>query len=191
RAAKRTAESPRRVLSVACGPAEELQDILLSPDEVGRVQFMLLDQDPEALAQARGVIEEVARKVGKQPRAETLCTSVRTMQQGGSPIDDAVYDFVYSMGLFDYLTDTTATAVLTWLYGRLAPGAELVVGNFHSRNPSKVFMEYWADWTLWYRSEGELLRLADALPGAQSRVTFEESGCQIFLHITKSQAQRR
>ena len=191
RAAKRTAENPLRVLSVACGPAEELQDILLSPDEVPRVTFQLLDQDPEALGQAHGVIDALEKKLGKRPRAETLCTSVRTMQQGGSPIDDSVFDFVYSMGLFDYLTDTTATAVLTWLYGRLAPGGELVVGNFHSRNPSRTFMEYWADWTLWYRNEGELLRLADALPGAQSRVTFEESGCQIFLHITKSPAARR
>src|SRR5207248_8797542 len=100
-------------------PAEELQDILLAPEEVPRVQFMLLDQDPEALSQARGVIEDVAKRLAQTPRAETLCTSVRTMQQGGSPIDDAVYDFVYSMGLFDYLTDTTATAVLSWLYGRL------------------------------------------------------------------------
>ncbi|HUJ24546.1 MAG TPA: class I SAM-dependent methyltransferase [Myxococcales bacterium] len=191
RIVKRTPEKPLRVLSVACGPAEELGDVLLTPDDVGRVQFMLLDQDPEALGQAHGVIEALEKKLGTRPRAETLCTSVRTMQQGGSPIDDAVYDFVYSMGLFDYLTDTTATAVLTWLYGRLAPGGELVVGNFHSRNPSRVFMEYWADWTLWYRNEGELLRLADALPGAQSRVTFEESGCQIFLHITRSPGRSR
>ncbi len=186
RAARHTPESPLRVLSVACGPAEELQEILLTPAEVARVQFTLLDQDPEALAQARTVIERIEQKLGTKLRATTLCTSVRTMQQGGSPIDDQQFDFVYSMGLFDYLTDTTATAVLAWLYGRMATGGELAVGNFHSRNSSRVFMEYWADWTLWYRNEGELLRLADTLPGAQSRIDFEESGCQIFLHITKT-----
>jgi extracellular factor (EF) 3-hydroxypalmitic acid methyl ester biosynthesis protein len=155
------------------------------------LQFTLLDQDPEALAQARVVIEGLEKKLGVSLHATTLCTSVRTMQQGGSPIDDAVFDFVYSMGLFDYLTDTTATAVLSWLYGRLAPGGELVVGNFHSKNTSRTFMDYWADWTLWYRNEGQLLRLADMLPGAQSRVTFEESGCQIFLHVTKTPGRTR
>ena len=77
------------------------------------------------------------------------------------------------------------SAVLGWLYNRLAPGGSLVVGNFHLRNPSRAFMEYWADWTLWYRNEGELLRLADTLQGAKSRIEFEESGCQIFLHIIK------
>jgi extracellular factor (EF) 3-hydroxypalmitic acid methyl ester biosynthesis protein len=191
RAAKQTGAAPVRVLSVACGPAEELKEIVLTPQDASRSHFTLLDQDPEALAQARGVIEGLEKKLGTALQATTLCTSVRTMQQGGSPIDDSVFDYVYSMGLFDYLTDTTATAVLSWLYGRLAPGGELVVGNFHSKNSSRTFMEYWADWTLWYRNEGELLRLSDALPGAQSRVTFEESGCQIFLHITKSPGRNR
>ena len=186
RMARHTGEAPLRVLSVACGPAEELQEILRSPEDVARVSFTLLDQDPEALGEARGVVERLDKSLGVKVQATTLCTSVRTMQQGGSPIEDSAFDLVYSMGLFDYLTDTTATAVLSWLYARLARGGELVVGNFHARNSSRVFMEYWADWTLWYRTEGELLRLADALPGAQSRITFEESGCQIFLHITKT-----
>ena len=181
-----TAVSPLRVLSVACGPAEELQEIIRTPDDASRVQFTLLDQDPEALGEARTIIERVEQSIGTKLRATPLCTSVRTMQQGGSAIDEAQFDFVYSMGLFDYLTDTTATAVLGWLYARLARGGELSVGNFHPRNPSRVYMEYWADWTLWYRSEGELLRLADALPGAQSRISTEDSGCQIFLHVTKT-----
>jgi extracellular factor (EF) 3-hydroxypalmitic acid methyl ester biosynthesis protein len=181
----RTSVSPLRVLSVACGPAEELQEIILTPDDAARVQFTLLDQDPEALSEARAVIERVEAKLGTKLRVETLCTSVRTMQRGGSAIDEAQFDFVYSMGLFDYLTDTTATAVLSWLYARVVRGGEVAIGNFHPRNSSRVFMEYWADWTLWYRNEGELMRLADPLPGAQSRISAEETGCQIFLHVTK------
>lgn len=182
---RRSVASPLRVLSVACGPAEELQEILLTTDDVARVQFTLLDQDPEALAQAHALIARLGEKLSAKPQARTVCTSVRTMQQGGGSPDEPPYDFVYSMGLFDYRTDTTATAVLSWLYGRLFPGGELVVGNFHVRNPSRTFMDYWADWTLWYRNESELLRLTDSLPGAKSRIDFEESGCQIFLHVTK------
>jgi extracellular factor (EF) 3-hydroxypalmitic acid methyl ester biosynthesis protein len=180
---------PIRVLSVACGPAEELSEILLSPEDLPKVQFTLLDQDPEALSQAHDVITKLTQKLGERPNAQTVCTSVRTML-GRAPDDGQVYDFVYSMGLFDYLTDSTATAVLAWTYSKLAPGGELVVGNFHARNPSRTFMDYWADWTLWYRNEGELLRLADQLANAKSRIEFEESGCQIFLHMTKGASQR-
>ena len=32
----------------------------------------------------------------------------------------------------------------------------------------------------------ELLRLADSLPGAQARITSEDSGCQIFLHVART-----
>jgi extracellular factor (EF) 3-hydroxypalmitic acid methyl ester biosynthesis protein len=190
RMATHGADAPLRVLSVACGPAEELQEVLLTPADVARVDFTLLDQDPEALSQAAEVVERVARKIGAKPHATMVCTSVRTML-GKSKPDERTYDFVYSMGLFDYLTDTTATAVLSWLYSRLAPNGELVVGNFHARNPSRVFMDYWADWTLWYRNEGQMLRLVDSLPGAKTRVDFEESGCQIFLHIMKPATTQR
>lgn len=191
RIARHSPEKPLRVLSVACGPAEELQEILTAPGDAARVQFTLLDQDPEALTEAKVVIDRLERTLGTRLQTNLLCTSVRTMQQGGSPIEEQPFDFVYSMGLFDYLTDTTATAVLGWLYQRLTPGGELTVGNFHSRNPSRVFMEYWADWILWYRTEGELLRLADALPNAQSRISFEDSSCQIFLHVTKGTGSAR
>jgi extracellular factor (EF) 3-hydroxypalmitic acid methyl ester biosynthesis protein len=190
RMANHTPENPLRVLSVACGPAEELQEILLAPEDVGKVHVTLLDQDPEALAQAGEVIERVEHKLGVKPQAATVCTSVRTML-GKTKGEDRSYDFIYSMGLFDYLTDTTATAVLSWLYSKLAENGELVVGNFHARNPSRVFMDYWADWTLWYRTEGQMLRLVDSLPGAKTRIDFEESGCQIFLHMTKSPAPQR
>jgi extracellular factor (EF) 3-hydroxypalmitic acid methyl ester biosynthesis protein len=190
RMADHTPENPLRVLSVACGPAEELQEILLAPEDVGKVHVTLLDQDPEALAQAGDVIDRVEEKLGVRPQAATVCTSVRTML-GKTKGDDRSYDFIYSMGLFDYLTDTTATAVLSWLYSKLAENGELVVGNFHARNPSRVFMDYWADWTLWYRTEGQMLRLVDSLPGAKTRIDFEESGCQIFLHMTKSPAPQR
>jgi extracellular factor (EF) 3-hydroxypalmitic acid methyl ester biosynthesis protein len=190
RMATHTAQSPLRVLSVACGPAEELQEIFLAPEDVDRVQFTLLDQDPEALAQAGEVVGRVERKLGTKLRATPVCTSVRTML-GKSKGDDQAYDFIYSMGLFDYLTDTTATAVLGWLFTKLVENGELVVGNFHSRNPSRVFMDYWADWTLWYRNEGQMLRLVESISCAKTRIEFEESGCQIFLHMVKTPSPQR
>ena len=59
------------------------------------------------------------------------------------------------MGLFDYLTPPVARAVLEKLYQLLKPGGELMIGNFHVSNPSKYYMEYWADWVLYYRTEEE------------------------------------
>ena len=185
RALARAPGSPLRVLSVACGPAEELQEVVQSPQDAARIQFTLLDQDPQALEEARQLIGRIERSKGVALRADYVCASVRTMQQERVPGIAGPYDFVYSMGLFDYLTETTAAAILSWMYGGLSRGGDLIIGNFHPRNPSRTFMEYWADWTLWYRSESELMRLADALRGARAVVSSEESGCQLFLHVTR------
>jgi hypothetical protein len=104
--------------------------------------------------------------VGAKLDARTICGSVRTVLQTARPAEQwGRFHLVYSMGLFDYLTDSTAAAVLQKLWDLVLPGGELVVGNFHPKNESRVFMEYWADWVLWYRDEQDVLQLAGELPG--------------------------
>ena len=73
------------------------------------------------------------------------------------------FHFIYSMGLFDYFTAPVATSVLEKLYGVLKPGGEIAIGNFHTQNPTRMFMEYWLDWVLYYRTEEELLALERAV----------------------------
>jgi hypothetical protein len=46
-------------------------------------------------------------------------------------------------------------------------------------------MEYWFDWVLYYRTEGELLELLGDDVAADLSVSFEESGTQMFLHVKK------
>jgi extracellular factor (EF) 3-hydroxypalmitic acid methyl ester biosynthesis protein len=97
-----------------------------------------------------------------------------------------VFDFIYSMGLFDYLTAPVARAVLARTVDLLAPGGEIVVGNFHVTTPTRTYMDYWADWTLIYRSEESLLALAEGLPIASARIDFDETRCQMFLRLQRS-----
>jgi extracellular factor (EF) 3-hydroxypalmitic acid methyl ester biosynthesis protein len=89
------------------------------------------------------------------------------------------------MGLFDYLTKPVATAVLQKLYHLLLPGGEMIIGNFAPENPTMVYMAYWMDWTIIYRSENEMLELASELEGAVASTQRDETGVQILLHIKK------
>jgi extracellular factor (EF) 3-hydroxypalmitic acid methyl ester biosynthesis protein len=66
----------------------------------------------------------------------------------------------------------------------LLPGGQILIGNFHVNNPSKFYMEYWCDWVLYYRTEEDLLNLLDD-PTAEKKVSFEDSGSQMFLQIKK------
>lgn len=175
-----------RVLSVACGPAFELQDVITSAKDCSRFHFTLLDQDKKALAEARSQIAGLEKKFGEKIEAEFLNESVRTMLR--TPKLEKVwgqFDYIYSMGLFDYLTPPVAKAVIGKLYLLLKVGGEMAVGNFHISNASRYYMEYWLDWVLYYRSEQEFLDLLQNTPSAETKVIFEDTGTQMFLNVKK------
>ncbi|MDQ3262388.1 MAG: class I SAM-dependent methyltransferase [Myxococcota bacterium] len=175
-----------RVLSLACGPAWELRDVFQSPEEFERYYFAVLDQDPHALECARNTVQHIESTRGNKIQIDYFSDSVRTMLRTRKIADRfGRYHFIYSMGLFDYLTPPVARATLSKMFDLLLPGGTMLVGNFHAPSPDRIYMEYWADWVLYYRSEEEMLELVEKLPGAKPRVFFEETGVQMFLELQK------
>ncbi|MFL5302766.1 MAG: class I SAM-dependent methyltransferase [Anaeromyxobacteraceae bacterium] len=174
-----------RFLSVAAGPAWELQDVYLNAEHCRRYRGALLDQDPHALAAAREVVARLERMHGAPIDVVYLQESVRTMLRPHVAERLGRHHFIYTMGLFDYLATPVARAVLTQLYRVLEPGGRIVVGNYHASNPSRVYMEYWGDWRLIYRTEQNMLDLAGELPGARMDVELDPSRCQMFLKVDK------
>jgi extracellular factor (EF) 3-hydroxypalmitic acid methyl ester biosynthesis protein len=176
-----------RVLSVACGPAFELKDLLLSPEDSETFHFTLLDQDKYALYEAAVLVDQIEKSLGIKIGVNYLNESVRTMLASRNLEGRwGQFDFVYSMGLFDYLTPPVAAAVLKKLYDLLIPGGEMLIGNFHVSNPSRYYMEYWLDWVLYYRNETEFKELLGDVPSADISVSFEDTRVQMFLHVKKN-----
>ena len=175
-----------RFLSVAAGPAWELQDVFLGAEDCRRYRCTLLDQDPHALAAAREVVARLERVHGVPLHVGYVQESVRTMLRPHVAERLGRHHFIYTMGLFDYLATPVARAVLAQLYRVLEPGGRIVVGNYHASNPSRVYMEYWGDWRLIYRTEQAMFEMAAELPGAQAALEIDPSGCQMFLKVDKS-----
>ncbi len=176
------------VLSVACGPAFETQDVLKTKEDCQKYHFHLLDQDRNALSEASELIGDIEKKLNAKASVTYLNNSVRTMlalprmeKKWGA----TSFRFIYSLGLFDYLTPPVAKAVIRNLFQLLEPGGEMVVGNFHVLNPSKHYMEYWLDWVLYHRTEDDFLEMMEGMPNAESRVIFEDTKSQMFLHVKK------
>jgi extracellular factor (EF) 3-hydroxypalmitic acid methyl ester biosynthesis protein len=175
-----------RVLSIACGPAFEINDILASATNLEKYHISLLDQDQVALDEARQLISDTEIKMGARAQVEYVNKSVRWMFGKKSFEQDlGKYNFIYSMGLFDYLVPRVAEAVLKKLYKLLFPGGEMVIGNFHVSNNDRYFLEYWGDWHLIYRTENELKNLFDVDPSARVSVMYDKAAIQMFLHIQR------
>jgi extracellular factor (EF) 3-hydroxypalmitic acid methyl ester biosynthesis protein len=174
---------PARILSVAAGPAAELQLILRENPAAlaaGRAEIALLDQDASALAHARDRIQALAAQADVEVTLRCINTSIKTVITEG--LDDS-YDLVYSAGLFDYLKDPAVRAGGTRLVDALAPGGHAVIGNFDVANPTRSFMELILDWPLHHRSADDLRRLFDGL-GSGSSIEREATGVNLFAVIS-------
>jgi len=154
------------ILSVACGPAYEVPDIVNKNPHI-----TLLDQDKEALIIAKKII-------GNRPNVNYLHMSVVSMNESIEK-----YDFIYSMGLFDYLSNNQVAALCEHMYKMLHPGGEILVGNFHTSCINRYEMQYWCNWPLNYRTEKQMLELSPA--GASSSIIYENTGTQMFLKLGK------
>lgn len=96
------------------------------------------------------------------------------------------FDVVWAAGIFDYFADDVFQDLVGRLMKALAPGGELVIGNFAEGNPSRAHMELFCDWPLHHRNADGLMALARGC-GVDSeaiRVGAEPQGVNLFLHIS-------
>jgi len=176
-----------RFMSVASGSAVELQDLLMTAEDSEAFHCTLLDQDMRALNEAKEGIERIVRTRGIDTKVDYLNESVRRMLRSPQLSERwGQFHFIYSTGLFDYLTPPVAKIVLKKLYELLLPGGQLLIGNFHINNPTRYYMEYWMDWVIYYRSEETFLDLLEGIPGAECSIFFDPTGIQMFLSVRKS-----
>lgn len=176
-----------RLLSVACGPALELHDLLDSRERCAQVEYSLLDQDALALKEAAAALSAVEERLRTPIVVNYIQESVRTLLATRALRERwGEFHFIYSMGLFDYLTPPVAKAVLGKLHALLLPGGEMAIGNFHVTNPTRRYMDYWLDWPLYYRTEEEFLALAEDFDDSAAWIDYDETGVQMLLRIRKA-----
>jgi hypothetical protein len=174
---------PARILSVAAGPAMELQQILRTHPALvraGHAEITLLDQDASALRHAREQIGARAEEASIEVALRCLHTSIKTVIAEGLA---GSYDLIYTAGLFDYLTNHTAYAAAARLVQALAPGGRAVIGNFSTANPSRPLMELILDWPLHHRSASDLRQLFADL-GTGITIEQEPTGINLFAVIS-------
>ncbi len=176
--------TPLRILSLACGPAFEISNILETVNPELNFEVVLLDQDVRALQNAqRGIREVLIRRNLKNVKIDYRIQSVKHVLTRGLK-DERGYDFMYSSGLFDYLADDIAIATMKRMFAALKPGGDLLIGNFSTSNPNRSIMEICLDWNLIYRSDEDMERLARAVAD-NVVVESEDLGVNLFVILKK------
>jgi hypothetical protein len=167
------------VLSIACGHLREAQYLeSLRNGTLGR--FVGADQDPLSL-------ELVRREWGYLGVEARECDARMLIRRGLSTLGK--FDFIYSLGLYDYLSDKAAARLLETALNMLNPGGKVWIANFMPDIWTAAYMEAVMDWWLIYRSEDQLGSLTDRIDPAKiasSRTFVEPAKNVAFLEVVRA-----
>ena len=185
-----TSDSNLKIMSVACGPALEFADMLKGLE--GKTFPFTIELSPWTRTPWPWKTPRPGSTPLVKDNPQINVASSRTISRGSSwkraleEISMPALDFVYTAGLFDYLSDRASNRLIHKLYSFLKPGGLLVIGNFGLYNPQRFIMEFGAEWFLIHRGEFELKGLAGDLPGNPPiTVEKEPEGVNLFLNIQK------
>jgi hypothetical protein len=191
--ARQRHEGPVRIVSIGSGPAREVVDYLRATEPGPALEFVMIDQDQQALSFASEKLLEAAR-----PHAERVRTSFRHLsfaQLFALPEligEVSQADMIYTAGLFDYLREEVGRALMNGCFGLLRDGGRLVVGNAADGPGVRWMPEFVLDWTMIYRTEAELRDLArDFAERARLEIECDESAAWLFLVAHAEAGKRR
>ncbi len=186
--AERVTEEQRifTVLTIACGPAVEIQRFIRNNDLANESALHLMDFNDETLEYVKGRVKSAMDDSGRKPTVKFIQKSVDDLlknihfeEEGFLPS----YDMIYCAGLFDYFPDNVCRNLLQLYHNWVRPGGLLVATNVHSNNPERYLMEHLLEWFLVYRDEEHLLSLGPK--GADSEIYADETGVNVFLSVRK------
>lgn len=162
-----------RVLNIGSGPSRDVFEYL-NGYKNSRAFFECVDQEPKAIAYAKNVCRSFLDRIEFHQANALRYRPVRPPH------------LIWSAGLFDYLNDRIAIALLRRMWRWLPPGGELVIGNFSLVNPTRAWMEV-GGWFLQHRSESDLATLARqaGIPNSAIRVNCEPEKVNLFLHAKR------
>jgi len=169
--------APRSVLDIASGPCREVIDAVHQAGALARgTHFHCVDIEEKAIVYAQDRVRDL-----KDVSFQWEAANVLRIRPAGQ------YDLVWSAGLFDYLNDRLATLLLKRMWAWTKNGGICVVGNFHTSNPSRNYMEWCGDWCLIHRDEDDMYRLCSAagIPAGHVKIGQEPLGVCVFAVMTK------
>ena len=166
------------ILSVACGHLNEAKHSNAVKDNcIGR--FVALDQDPKSLEVVKNVF---AGHKGIQ------CVHGTVLKLLKNAMDLGTFDFIYALGLLDYLRQPIAKRLTNNLFGMLRPGGRLLLANFVPDIKDIGYMEVFMDWKLINRNVEEMRAIGADIDAsvAEKDIFFDKHQNIVFLSIEKN-----
>ncbi|MBU0505784.1 MAG: class I SAM-dependent methyltransferase [bacterium] len=177
-----------RITSFGCGPAQEIIEFLQENRTLNNVLFNCVDIEPSALQHIKEKLKNIS--VSESCRVVFHNLNILSIVRR-SGVDENLkdQDFIYAAGLFDYLEDKIARAVLKGMYSLLSNSGTLIIVNVHKKHNSRAYMELLGEWYLNLRNDKDLLLLTSNLKDT-SEIRIEadtETSKNLYLVVKKQE----
>jgi CRP-like cAMP-binding protein len=179
-----TPSGPVPITSLACGPAQEVFDVLRQGD-ADQLQPTLIDIDQQAL----DFVAQRAAELGFSDRIRPINGNLVYLATGRTRLDLPPQKLIYSIGLIDYFNDKFVKKLMDYGYSLLAPGGKMILGNFHPANTTRALMDHVLEWRLIHRTEEDMDRLfkASRFGRPTTQIRFEAEGINLFAECVKEE----
>lgn len=175
-----------KILSVGCGSARELTE-LLAKDEFKRpVSFTCLDFEKRALEHVRTKINEINKHKQNLLTIQYIHRNLIDIAID-KRIEEKInsQDLIYVSGVFDYLGDHFCSRVIRQLYSLLNNGGSLVTCNASAENYShRAYYEMLGEWNMIHRTKEEILTWLKGIEDTREVKLEESQGYKNYLFLT-------
>lgn len=149
-------DSGVRILDIASGPCREYSTWPELPADKP-VEVVALDNDPTAIAY---VEQQVAAKLTGSTRLSVArYNALRTRNAKATVEKFGRFDIIYSVGLFDYLTDDHLVDLFVGLRDSLNDNGSLYIAFKDREQYAKTPYQWHLDWFFYQRTEEDVLSL--------------------------------
>jgi SAM-dependent methyltransferase len=182
-----TEQVPMTLLCIASGSAREVFDLYQNIDNhnsfnINSLKTILLDFDKEALNFCGNWRDEE----GWTEHISLVQETILNLIIGRSKVQIIPQDVVYSIGLIDYFQEKHVIKLLNFIYSILKPNGSVILGNFHSKNIYKEYLDEVVDWKLIHRTETDMHRMFMASKFQKTGdIFFEGEGLNMFIQVRK------
>lgn len=176
-----------KILNLACGSCREIKELLSSKISFNKgIIFSLVDQDKEALNYSENMLKNISGNSEFKFLKHNILEYIKEKDKYTSILSKQ--NFIYSIGLADYLPDRVLRDLLLFCFDLLEPEGQLIIAHKDIARYKPLAPDWWCDWTFYPRGENHLLKLIkeSRMNNFNLSIDREPSGIIIFLTIRKN-----
>ncbi|MGA2090105.1 MAG: class I SAM-dependent methyltransferase [Endomicrobiales bacterium] len=147
-----------KILSVGCGPAQELFELIKDKQITKPFEITLLDFERKAIEYIEDELKKHSIKGLPIKLNMVRANIIDILKSKNSKYGNESYDLIYVSGVFDYLGERACHKILAGLYKKLNKKGNLLACNISLKNDyHRAYYEIFGGWEMNHRSEDEVL----------------------------------